>query len=186
MKIKADNWGSTFNYLSVKGSAITYDTNVVGPGNPITGPITASTFTDRAASRDAKELALNFTVAAVAGLLPTLDISFLVLDPMEPSNGTTGIPPSPVPPAVIVLPLNSGRINKPTTIRLVIADGQAVVWNSGTGGPGGDQANAGGQGNGGNPTVLGAMNVPMLWQVQINVGGRNPSLSLIASYEQRA
>jgi hypothetical protein len=167
MKIRPDD-DSMFNYLSVKGKAITYTTNLVGPGNPITGPVTASVFTDRAASRDAKELALNFTIAAVSGTKPTLEVDFLVLDPMEPSNGVTGIPPIPLPPAVVDLALSGGKpISDSTTLRFVIANGQAVVW------------------NGGESQVLGQMNVPMVWQVRLTVGGASPSFSLIASYEQR-
>jgi hypothetical protein len=157
LKITLDDKEVSFSYLSINGNALTFDT-AVEPKSAITGPITSSGYTDRMNSRNSKELAVNFTVANVSGTSPTLALYFLVLDPMEPSNGTTGVPPPPLPPAVVTLPLtgSGGVTSAPTTIRLVITNGQAAVWVNGT------------------ATDLGAMNVPMVWQVELVVGGSNP------------
>jgi|GEM_PF-899596 hypothetical protein len=166
MKIVQDDSSAEFSYLSINGAALTYDQNVVGE---IYGPIKSSTFTDRIASRDANELALNFTIAQVGGTSPTLSINFLVLDVMEPSNGTTGVPPSPLPPPVLSIPIAQGssQISSPSTVRFVISNGQAIVWINNT------------------STNLGPMNVPMLWQVQFTVGGSSPSFSVIGTFEER-
>ncbi len=163
MRITQDNSDAEFTYLSINGNAITYDTNITESN---TGPITASVFTDRVASRNAKELALNFTIASVSGTSPTLAIEFLMLDVMEPSNGTTGIPPTPLPPAVVTLTIDS-KITTASTARFVISNGQGIIWKNNV------------------ATTIGPMNVPMLWQVRLKVGGTTPSFSIIATLEER-
>src|SRR5487761_153645 len=99
MRIKQENADALFTYLSINGKALTPDNNVITVSKAITGALTTpgQTFTDRIASRNSRELALNFTITAASG---TLGIDFLVLDVMEPSNGTTGVPPTPLPPPI--------------------------------------------------------------------------------------
>ncbi len=163
MKISKDNADAEFNYLSINGLAMTADTSVF-PSSAITGPITATTFTDRISSRNAKELAVNFTVTQASG---NLAINFLVLDPMEPSNGTTGFPPT-VPPPLINLPLLGVPITgTPANIRMEIVSGQATLWANNK------------------QSVLGPLNVPMLWQIQLVVSGVGASFSVIGTFEAR-
>ena len=161
MKINLDNADAEFSYLSINGNGVAYD-NAVLPKGMITGPLTSSNFTDPIASRNAKELALNLTVASGSG---TLAVAFIVLDPMEPSNGTTGVSTGS-PPALINLNLG-GTLSAPGTLRFVIANGNAVLYFNGI------------------ATQLGTMNVPMFWQVQLQVGGTSPAISVIGTYETR-
>jgi hypothetical protein len=162
MNTEEENTATSFSYLSVNGLALTYDTSVVKNGTS-TGPITSTTFSDTGLSSQANSLALNFTVAAGSG---TLQINFLVLDPVEPSNGVTGLPPSP-PPPVISLPV--ATVSGPATIRFVISNGQVAVWLNGTL----------------QPSPTGLLGVPLLWQVQLQVTGTSPSFSIIGTFEER-
>lgn len=161
MKIRSDDAEAQFGYLSVNGKAVSYDTSVM-PAGTITGALSASAFTDPIASRDAKELALSFTLAGGSG---TLAASLLFLDPMEPSNGTTGVAAGlPRPPMVLSL---GGPLGAPTRVRLIVAEGKGVLYVN-------DVA-----------TDLGTLNVPMFWQVQLSVGGTAPSLDVLATFEAR-
>jgi hypothetical protein len=168
LKIREDDAEAVSTYLSINGKAVTYDTTIT---SAITGPIADTVFTDRIASRNTKELTLNFTVAKASGSSPTLAINFLVLDGMEPSNGVTGVPPSPLPPPLVSLVLVGGKnsiTSAPTTVHFVISNGHAVIWINGK------------------EKSLGRINVPMLWQVYFQVGGTVPSFSVIGTFEERS
>jgi hypothetical protein len=160
MRVIEQTAEARFNYISINGLAVTYDTSVI-PSSQITGKLTASSFTDRLSARRSNSLVVNLTVSGSSS--GTLGVSFLVLDPMEPSNGTTGVPPAPLPPALVTLPVATS-ISGPATIRLIIANGQATAWVN----------NA--------ATELGAMSVPMLWQLQLTVSG---SVGVIATFEEK-
>jgi hypothetical protein len=165
MQIREQNSDADFSYLSINGLALTFDTAIM-PSRSIAGPITSSGYTDRVSSRVANSLAVNLTLAS--GGSGNLQANFLVLDPLEPSNGNSGIPPSPLPPPLVQLPLVSGGgVTGPTTIRLVISNGEATAWVNNV------------------ATSLGAMAVPMLWQIQLQVSGTSPSLSVIGTYEEK-
>jgi hypothetical protein len=160
MNIRLDNADAGFSYLCINGAGVAYDSAVL-PSGQITGPLATTNFTDPVASRNAKELALNFTLASGTG---TLGINFVVLDPMEPSNGTTGVSTG-TPPAVINLSLNpTGLLSAPNTVRFVIVNGRASVWTNNV------------------FADLGPMNVPMFWQVQL---AATSSVSVIGTYEMK-
>jgi hypothetical protein len=168
MQIKEQSSDADFTYLTIKGQALTYDTSVVS-GGEATGKITSSNYTDRVSSRLANSLAINLSIAAGSG---SLAVNFLVLDPMEPSNGVTGVPTSPLPPPLVSLPLASG-FSGAGTVRLVIANGVATVWVNNT------PANL----PGGSTNV--GLGVPMLWQIQLQVSGTTPSFSVIGTFEEK-
>ncbi|HTT35101.1 MAG TPA: hypothetical protein VMH78_04455 [Thermoplasmata archaeon] len=154
------------NYLAVAGKYLT-NSGAVATGASATGPVGASVLTDWIKAMGYRELAVNLTVGAPTGSSPTLSLKFLVLDPIESSNGvSTGN----TNPPVVTLPLTPAALTGAAHLRLVIAGGTATVWVNDV------------------PTTLGALDVPSAWQLQLTVGGSYGSgqgWGVIGTYELR-
>jgi hypothetical protein len=150
------------HYLTILGRYVTPNSTIV-TGGAQTGPITSTVASDWLSTPNHRELALNFTVQAVSGSSPTLDIYLDVLDPVESQNSNVAAGNAPV----ASVKLTGTQIAQPLGLRAIITNGVAAVWQD-------NQV-----------SVLGTFNVPMRWQVRFVVGGNNPSYSVLATYEAR-
>lgn len=152
------------HYLTVGGKFLTPNVTTIPSPNAITGPLNSNTLCDWLSTPEAIELAVNLTIQSI-GSGGSLSVFLYILDPIEPSNNDPlfGLSQNPNNPAVATLSLNpAGAITSPSTLRLVISQGQATVWINGT------------------PYSLGAMNCPAKWQIGFAV---SVSASLIGTYE---
>lgn len=147
------------HYLTINGKYLTPNTSVF-PSAAITGPVGSSTLTDWRSTPNIKELAINLTVQGGSG---SLSINFLILDPIESSNGISA-PGSP-PLASIPVVSGSSPLTGSAVVRLTVSrSGEATAWVNSS------------------PTTLGSFPVPFKWQLQLNVSG---SFSVIGTYEGR-
>ena len=119
-----------------------------GVGNEI-GTITSNISSNAIGCAKYKELAVNIKVGTPSGTSPTLSISFLVYDPQLGYGGP--------PVAILTFNLTPTALSAAATLRLVISNGVATLWNGST------------------STTLGNLSVPALWGLSFTVGGTSPS-----------
>ena len=145
-------------------------------GNPVssvlpsgTGALTATKYSDMCFTDEFAELAINFTITAVAGTFASgqgLILKLHVLDSAFPSDNVAVSGNAFSPPLIIVL--NSTAITAATGIRVVITrSGTIGIWIGNT------------------FTSLGTLNVPQLWLIEFNISGTSPSFTIQTSYEAR-
>ena len=154
------------NYVTIGGRSLT-NTGAVFTGPAQTGVISATALADWIKTMGYGELALNLTVAAPTGTNPTLTVQFLVLDPLESSNG---ISRGNTQPPVVTLTLTPKALTAAAHLRLVISHGVATVWLNDA------------------PTILGNLDAPSAWQLNLVVGGSystGQGWGIVGTYELR-